>query len=122
MTNDKARGAVQQAWLTANPDLRMGSPSVGWQAALVEASERARADVARVRAPVRLLYGGQDRLPTPAILASTCAALADCRTVALPAGHHDLHMESDAVRDAWLVEIERFIKVRIAAKAQRHNG
>ncbi|WP_419255290.1 alpha/beta fold hydrolase [Caulobacter sp. ErkDOM-YI] len=122
LTNDKARGAVQQAWLTANPDLRMGSPSVGWQAALVEASERARADVARVRAPVLMLHGGKDRLTTPAILAGACAALADCRAAALPAGHHDLHMESDAVRDAWLVEIERFIKARIAAKAQRHKG
>jgi lysophospholipase len=122
MTDDMTRGAVQQAWLTANPDLRMGSPSVGWQAALIEASERARADVAGVRAPVLMLHGGKDRLTTPAILASACAALADCRAAALPAGHHDLHMESDAVRDAWLVEIERFIKARIAAKAPRHKG
>jgi lysophospholipase len=89
---------------------------------LVEASERARADVAGVRAPVLMLQGGKDRLTPPAILFSTCAALADCRAAALPAGHHDLHMESDALREAWLLEIEHFIKARIAAKAQRHKG
>jgi len=122
LTGDRARGLVEQAWLTANPDLRMGSPSVGWQAALVKASERARADVARVRAPVLLLRGGKDRLATPATAARTCAALVDCRSVAFPDGRHDLHMESDAVRDAWLVEIEGFIKARIAAKAPNHTG
>jgi len=122
LTADKTRGVVQQAWLTANPDLRMGAPSVGWLTAFAEASERARADTARVRAPVLLLRGGKDRVSAPTLSTRTCAALADCRAVAIPAGRHDLHMESDAVREAWLIEIERFIKARIASKTERHKG
>lgn len=122
LTSDKARGAVQQAWLTANPDLRMGSPSLGWFAAFFEASDRARADIGRVRPPVLMLLGGKDREAPPARAIKTCAALPTCREVRLATGRHDLHMESDAVRDAWLLEVETFIRARIAAKAPRRRG
>lgn len=122
LTGDRPRGAVQQAWLTANPDLRMGAPSIGWLAAFSSASERARADVGKVRAPVLLLRGEKDRTASPALATSTCAALANCREVGFPAGRHDLHMESDVVREAWLIEIETFIKARTAAKTERHTG
>lgn len=122
LTGDRPRGAIQQAWLTANPDLRMGAPSLGWLAAFSGASERARADVGKVRAPVLLLRGKKDRTEPPALATRICAVLANCREVGFPAGHHDLHMESDVVRDAWLAEIENFVRARIAAKTERHTG
>ena len=122
LTGDRARGAVQQAWLAANPDLRMGAPSLGWLAAFFDASSRARAEVARIRAPVLVLRGARDGVTRPAQAVAICAALPDCADVNFKAGHHDLHMESDEVRAAWILEIERFIRIRIAGKAPRHGG
>ena len=121
-TSDRLRGTVQQAWLTANPDLRIGAPSMGWMAAFYDAADRAQADASRVRAPVLLLRGGQDRIAPPARAASACAAIAACQSVSFPTGRHELHMESDAVREAWLAQVEAFVRARIAAKTPRQQG
>jgi lysophospholipase len=121
LTADPTRGAVQQAWSTANPDLRLGSPSLGWLAAFLEASNRSRADASRVRIPVLFLHGRQDRVAPPALAIRTCATLPRCDDVNFKTGRHDLHMESDVTREAWLAEIERFIRARIAAKGPRHG-
>lgn len=122
LTSDRVRGGVQQAWLTANPDLRMGEPSIGWQAAHEEASGLVRTKTARVQAPVLILAGGKDTVTPNALASKTCSALADCRMVSFPAGRHVLHMESDAVRNVWLAEIDGFIRARIAARTQRRNS
>ena len=122
LTGDRSRGAVQQAWLTANPDLRMGSPTIGWLAAFSNASQRTRADAGKINAPVLLLRGQKDRTAPPVLSTKTCAVLVNCREVEIPGGRHELHMESDAVRDAWLVAIEHFIKARMVAKGERRQG
>ncbi|HQR87979.1 MAG TPA: alpha/beta hydrolase, partial [Caulobacter sp.] len=73
-------------------------------------------------APVLLLRGGEDRLTASARATSACVAFADCRNVTFPGGRHELHMESDAVREAWLGQVEAFVRARILAKAPRHKG
>lgn len=122
VTSDRIRGAVQQAWLAANPDLRMGSPSLGWFAAFFEAALAAQADAERINAPVLMLGAGQDNQVLIAPQTKICRTIRDCREVRYSAGRHELHMESDAVRDAWLSEIEGFIHARIADKAQSRKA
>lgn len=122
LTSDRLRGAVQQAWLTANPDLRMGAPSMGWMAAFYQAADRTQAEAARVQAPVLLLRGEKDRVAPSPPATSACAAIVDCQSVTFPAGRHELHMESNAVREAWLVQIKAFVSARIVSNAQRHKG
>jgi lysophospholipase len=122
VTSDKIRGAVQQAWLTANPDLRMGAPSLGWIAAFFDAAQAAQADARRINTPVLMLGAGQDNQVLIAPQTKICQTIRDCREVRYSAGRHELHMESDALRDAWLNEIEGFIHARIAAKAQAHKA
>ncbi|MDI1364229.1 MAG: alpha/beta hydrolase, partial [bacterium] len=90
-------------------------------AALFETSDRARTDSGKARGPILLLSGGQDHVAPQALAIGTCAALPACTNVKFEAGHHDLHMESDVVREAWIQEIERFIHARIAARAPRHG-
>jgi lysophospholipase len=122
VTSDKARGAVQQAWLTANPDLRMGAPSLGWLAAFFDASERAQVDARQVNAPILMLDAGKDSYVLTAPQTKICKAMRDCREVRFSAGRHELHMESDATRDAWLSQVEAFIHARIAANAQARKA
>lgn len=84
---DPARAAMQLAWQTTNPDLRMGGPSYGWQAALLDATEAAR----RVRA-----YTG------PLLVA--------------PARVGAEQLDRDPGRNDWLTAIIGFIEARIAEK------
>ncbi len=90
---DPLRAAGQAAWQTSNPDLRMGGPSYGWDAALLDAIEAANADP-NWRGP-------------PTILAPTRVA----------AGQ----MAPDSQRQAWLAVIRGFVGQRIAEQqaAQR---
>jgi lysophospholipase len=119
LTSDKVRGAVQQAWLTANPDLRMGSPSLGWLAAFSDAAESAQSNAGRVAAPALMLEAGKAQAASQT---KTCKAMLDCREVRFPTGRSELHMESDAIRDVWLTEVEDFIHARITDKAQARKA
>lgn len=122
VTSDRARGAVQQAWLTANPDLRMGAPSLGWLAAFFDASERAQVDVRRVDTPVLMLDAGKDSYVLTEPQTKICRAMRDCHEMRFPAGRHELHMESDTIRDAWLSQVEAFVRARITTHAQAHKA
>lgn len=102
LTGDPVRGAVNHAWQTANPDLRMGAPSLGQYAAFYDVLDVTARDLSRVKIPVVLLAGDADTV-TPAFAQdSVCKALADCRPTRLPGGRHALHLERDSLRAPWL--------------------
>jgi lysophospholipase len=113
-TGDRQRGGVQLAWQTANPDLRMGGASLGWRAAFDRASKATFTDLGRVKTPILLLSPeqGVDRREGE----DACRALPVCKRVTLKDGKPLLHLERKAVRDAWLSDIESFVKERAAAR------
>jgi lysophospholipase len=85
---DPQRAAGQAAWQTTNPDLRMGGPSYGWDAALIDAVEAANADPAwrgppTVEAPTRVAAG---------------------------------QLAPDPDRQAWLAAIKVFVERRVAER------
>src|SRR6185295_10275580 len=95
LTHDSARGKVRLAWQIANPDLRIGGPSISWQAAFAAAASQ-------VQAP------GAARLSTPTLVLAPDGTLADGRLLCKrlnqcsvqpfgPAGGA-LHLEVDEVR------------------------
>lgn len=116
-TGDKVRSGVQQAWLTANPDLRMGGPSLGWLATFLEGADQVQASASQVRIPVLMLRGGRDQIAPPDRAIRACQAMVACQDIRLPAGNHELHTESDQVRDVWLDQIHTFVRGRIIARA-----
>lgn len=122
LTHDAERGKVQAAWMLANPDLRMGGRSLGWFAAFFDSSEAAAQDVRRTAVPTLLLDAGKDRMVTAGPQVRLCKAMADCSERRFPDAGHDLHLESDAVRQAWLTAIIDFTRARIDARAPRRKG
>lgn len=122
LTHDAARGKVQSAWMLANPDLRMGGRSLGWYAAFLDASDAAARDASNVAAPTLMLDAGADKAVVAASQTRLCARMPDCREVRRSEAGHDLHMESDAIRAAWLSGIGDFVRARIEAKALRGKG
>ncbi len=111
LTHDEARGRVRLAWQGANPDLRMGGPSLAWQAAFAAAADRA-------------LAAGAPKLAAPALVLAPDATMSDARALCRrlnqcslqpfgPAGGA-LHLEVDEVRGAWLKALVAFIEPNIA--------
>lgn len=122
LTHDPMRGKVQAAWMLANPDLRMGGRSLGWFAAFFDASEAAARDIRRTVTPTLMLNAGQDKVVTATPQRHLCAVMIDCKAIGYATAGHDLHMESDAVRQAWLAAIADFTRARIDARALRRGG
>jgi lysophospholipase len=114
LTHDRARGAVQQAWELANPDLRMGAPSLAWYAAFYDAVDATGRDLKRVETPVVLLDAGQDVKALPQPQSAVCATLPRCVETRWPKARHALHLETDSVRGPWLDAIDDTLRSRMA--------
>jgi len=112
LTHDRTRGAAQQAWQMANPDLRMGAPSLAWYAAFYDAVDATGHDLQRVDVPVVMLTAGQDVKALPAPQGAVCATLPRCVETRYPAARHALHLETDSVRRPWLDAIDQTLRAR----------
>lgn len=105
------RAGVQQAWQQANPDLRMGGPSLGRRLVMARGWSEALTGLARAPGPT-LLIGAPDGL------AAACHKAPGCRAVAFPEGAAGPYgqLEADAPRTAWLALVEEFVRQRVAAR------
>jgi lysophospholipase len=112
LTHDRSRGAVQQAWMLANPDLRMGAPSLAWYAAFYDAVDATGRDLKRIRTPIVMLDAGQDVKALPGPQRTACAALPLCSETRYPDARHALHLETDSVRNRWLEKVDRTLRAR----------
>jgi len=116
LTHDPRRGAVAKAWQLANPDLRMGAPSLGWYAAYYDALDAVAGDLKTVRTPISLLRADADVIAPASAQAQVCAALPACAQTRFPGARHALHLEADTYRDAWLTAVESVVRARIEAR------
>jgi lysophospholipase len=115
LTHDPRRGSIQLAWQVANPDLRMGGPSIGWLGAVTAANASAQARVSELGAPVVMLSPGEDSLAESAARTRICHALPHCAEQRLEGARPALHLESDDFRRPWLAAIVAFVQARIEA-------
>lgn len=105
-THDAWRGQVGKAWMTANPDLRLAGPSLGWTKGYVAASRALESAAPQVRTPVLMLN-------PDAGTAALCASLPACSSLSFPGARSSLHLETDQWRDPWLAAVESFVGGRI---------
>ena len=111
LTHDAVRGRLRQAWQTANPDLRMGSPSWAWMTAFTE-SVRA-ADTAEPRLPTQVLVLEPDRTDRSA--RTDCQRMPHCTRQPVVGADQALQLEADALRGPWLKQVGDFVERAIAA-------
>jgi lysophospholipase len=119
LTHDAARGGVRLAWQTANPDLRMGSPSWSWLTAYADASNAARTAEPSVSAPVLVLQPVAGVAPAR----EACNHMPHCTLETQGPTGQALELEVDGVRKPWLSAIGAFVDQRISAfSPPAHRG
>jgi lysophospholipase len=108
-THDAFRGAVTHAWQVANPSLRLGGPSLDYEAALARLQRPTEADLARLRAtPTLALETGR---------ANDCVTPAGSQVQTIAGADPAFELEDDPHRGPWLGALLRFIS---AAAARAH--
>ena len=111
ITHDAKRGQVRLLWQTANPDLRLGGPSLVWNTAFASAETRAQAlEPGRLAVPTLVLTNDQRLKPARQL----CGRLNHCTLQPFGPAGSALHLEVDEVRGAWLSAITAFIEPNIA--------
>lgn len=106
-THDRQRGRVGQAWMSANPRLRLTGSSVGWNKAFEAGSRILETRAGQIRTPV-LMINPQE------VSARLCDRAPSCRTQAIPGAKAAIHLEADQWRRPWLSTIEGFIDGQVA--------
>jgi lysophospholipase len=117
LTHDPIRGRINLAWQTANPDLRMGSPSRAWTAALGEASREVIEESSRVEADILMIHGGD----APRNTQDLCDRLKVCQLVTVVGARPALHLEGDQWRASWLTTVKRFITAKADTTRELHK-
>jgi lysophospholipase len=102
-THDRWRGAVTHAWQIANPDLRLGGPSLDWQAAFGRLQHDAEAGAARLSGPILLIDNGGP---------SACLAPPVTVRRSLAGAGPALELEDDHWRAGWLAAVEAFTQAQ----------
>jgi lysophospholipase len=104
---DTYRAGVQQAWAIANPDLRMGGPSMGARRVMAQAYDETASALPALAGPV-LLIGA------PPALRDACRKAKACVARPAPAGTKGpySHLEADSTREAWLTLVDDFVAER----------
>ena len=98
-THDRWRGAVTHRWQLANPDLRLGDPSLDWLWAAQRLQQTVASETDRIKTPtLRLRSAGPD-----------CLSAANAEIVAIPNAGPALELEDDPRRRIWLSAILHFI-------------
>lgn len=102
-SSDAARDSLQNSWFRANPALQIGSPTNGWVAAVLEASQRLHdPDTLRqLSCPTLVLQAGNDQL----VHNASANVLLDSQMVKIDTiggAKHEILMERDDMRNAAL--------------------
>ncbi len=118
LTHDPIRARVRLAWQTADPELRMGSPSWSWLIAFADAVHAAVADEARVPLPVLVLEPDH----TPQSARADCERMPHCAFQPVVGARQALELEADAWRGLWLTKVADFTARSADAFAPTPHG
>jgi len=114
-SHDPERGALQDLWMKTHPDLRMGGVTFGWldRVFRLTAESMDASYLREVSTPILIGSAGKDTLVRSETHGRAVGFLPNAKLVSFPEARHELFMETDAIRDPWLIEIDRFLETLI---------
>ncbi len=114
LTSDAGRYAIHQQWLHDKPELSLGGVTWGWLDATLRASNSLfrRDTAAKIAVPLMLGLAGADTVVSRQAIADMAAVIKGAVLKTYPGARHELLMERDDIRDAFLSDFDAFLKDR----------
>ncbi len=112
VTTDRDRHAVHQAWFRDTPELVLGGVTWGWLDETIRTCETLFAPGAADRVAVPVLFGkaADDVVVSRSAIGRMAGLVPGARIETYARARHELLMERDEVRDAFLADIDGFLK------------
>jgi lysophospholipase len=87
---------------------RIGGVSFRFAQKALEATWDMRDDAHKLLAPILMFQAGEDDVVLTGGQDYVCQRAKQCRKLTFPKARHEIHNESDAIREPWLQEIRQF--------------
>jgi lysophospholipase len=120
VTSDRARYERNQAYLKAQPFLRIYGPTFGWLGAAFQSMRRMmRSGFAEaISTPLLIVGAGRDRLVINAATREFVKRLPNATYVELEDSEHEILMEKDSIRARFWSEFDAFVNARLSEPAR----
>ncbi|MDO8288452.1 MAG: alpha/beta hydrolase [Parvibaculum sp.] len=115
LTHDRVRYEIHQAQIRAEPALGLGGATYSWLAASFRSIRKIlSADyLATIKTPLLIIMAGEDRLIDRAALTFAAAHITGAELVAIEGSHHEILIETDALRAQFWIAFDDFIARKI---------
>lgn len=109
---DPVRQHIHDYWMNENPDLRIGSPTLGWvhEACRAIRTLRDTAYLKEITQPVMIATAGNDFLVDNRPAVAALSALRHTEYYHFPDAHHEMLMEKDGIRAPLMEHIFSFLR------------
>ena len=116
ISSDAERCGLRHAWISSDPALRLDQPTYGWLDPALQLIARIGKPefLAAIRTPILIGSAGHEHVVAPKAHYRAARHLPDCTLFELPDSKHEPFLERDAIRDAWLERVDRFIAERVS--------
>jgi lysophospholipase len=116
VTSDRARFERTQAFLRAQPFLRIYGPTFGWLGAALRSMRRMRRKrfAEEITTPLLVFGAGRDRVVRTQAVREFVAHLPKARYVEIEDAEHEILMENDSIRARFWAEFDAFVNQHLA--------
>jgi alpha-beta hydrolase superfamily lysophospholipase len=110
--DDPERALAAQARLLTHPELREGGATNGFVRTLLEEADTEEGAnwPEQLSTPVLFGYTPTDRIARADIIQSVCRRMPHCTLARFVTSGHALFSDADNTRDAWMLQLEAFLK------------
>ncbi len=114
-SSDPIRNTLHDHWMTTEPSLRVGSPTMGFvqEASRSLLSLRAKNSAETIKTPLLIFSAGQDKIVRNAPIFNLVARLPQARHIHLPKAEHEILLETASIRRPVMKTIHSFIMTNI---------
>jgi len=110
LTHSRLRFDIANQEMAEHPKAKIGGPSVGWIQNACEASTLAVAEAQKIKIPLLILRGSEDKIVNPKAEDTFCQRMgSNCRGYEVAGAWHELLVEEDRYRNETLEAILMFL-------------
>lgn len=121
LTSDPTRFRAIHEFIAATPDLALGGVTYGWVAATFRSSAVLLAPgyAEAITTPVLVCQAGRDAIVRNPTQDALVARMPRAELRRFPGAQHELLMERDAIRTAFLNAFEQFVQTHLSSRSER---